>query len=100
MANGKAGAAKGNRNAAKGHLMRNALIKAIKIRSGIPVAESNETFQALVDMADAQINNAMTGDHQAFIAIADRLDGKPGQSIALSADANVTFNLDYVADSK
>lgn len=98
MANGKAGAAKGNRNAAKGHMMRNALIKAVKIRSGIKVAlGGTEDFQALIDMADAQITNAIAGDCQAFNAIADRLDGKPGQAIAIEASENVTFNLNYVA---
>lgn len=81
MAIDKGGAPKGNTNATKGAIARNALIKALERRSTGDTSELSDRFSVLVDIWDAQIKKALDSDSQAATMIVDRLDGKPKQAV-------------------
>ncbi|MFZ5594739.1 MAG: hypothetical protein ACOY4D_10880 [Pseudomonadota bacterium] len=68
---GRKGAPRGNRNAKKGALFRDALHKALVRDKG-----------SLERIASALVARAEEGDLTAIKEIADRLDGKPVQAIA------------------
>ena len=73
----------GNQNAAKSRLIEQALLREIKARD-LEIGDG-ETLRRI---AAAQINRALEGEPLAFDRVADRLDGKPHQSV----DAAVTGN--------
>ncbi len=77
--NGK-GAPKGNRNAKKGSMFRDALHKVLARDKG-----------SLERIARALVMRAGEGDLAAIREIADRLDGKPTQAIAGEADTPGEF---------
>lgn len=81
MVTDKGGAPIGNKNATKGAIARNALLKAIERRSTGTESELPDKFSALVAIWDAQIEKAIAGDTPAATMIVDRLDGKPKQAI-------------------
>ena len=71
MSNGKAGGQPGNKNGSRQKPWANALNRAIAQRDG----------DLLREIAEVVLNQALAGDLQAIKEIADRLDGKPAQSI-------------------
>ena len=78
-------APKGNRNAAKGREYANALWFELKNYADKGVKKGN----ALKLVARAQIGKALDGDSMAARDIADRLDGKPAQSIIADVDGEL-----------
>ena len=78
MADGKAGAPKGNQNAAKGR------------RWAISLADRIAERNAIAQLADALIDRALEGDVSALKEIADRLDGKPKQQLDIEMDARIS----------
>ena len=99
MANGKAGAPVGNKNAVTGKMGRKALELALQdFHSDEPI-EVVSTIKTLMMMWKPIIEKAMTdGDLAAMREINDRLDGKPQQSVDLGPDTTVHFNLNYNED--
>ena len=93
-----AGAPKGNTNAVKGNLARRALQKAVERQSGVESGECIESFEVLVEVWEKAIKQAKDdGNIQALNAIMDRLDGRPGQTIDISA--NVDLGIQDMSDS-
>lgn len=81
------GAPKGNQNAAKARLAYNALIKALKKRSGLEYTEpGREDYKILIDIWEKQIDQAIDGNPYSCSQIFDRLDGKPSQNVTGSID--------------
>ena len=77
----KGGGQPGNQNAAKGKLWRNAILRAI--------AKAGGGVEPGLDKAAAQlVQLAMDGDKWAIDHIADRMDGKPKQSIGGDDDTD------------
>ena len=78
MADGKAGAPKGNNNAGKGKRMSDRLLKRL---------EERKVWDGL---ADALLDKALDGDISSIKEVFDRIDGKAHQSIAIDADVTTT----------
>lgn len=78
----KGGAPKGNQNATKNKPFADAVRRVL-------VQEPKQLEAA----ARALIQKAVAGDSQAVKELADRLDGKPHQTIAADIDANVTVEV-------
>ena len=78
----------GNQNAAKSRLIEQALIREIKQRD--LKAGDGETLRKI---AAAQVDRALSGDPISFDKVADRLDGKPSQSIDATVNGNVTVEI-------
>jgi len=74
MANGKAGAPKGNTNSSKKNRMVGDALRA--------AAKQNP--DKLKKACEALMDKAVEGDIQAFNAFRDTLDGKPAQTVDLS----------------
>lgn len=84
-------APKGNKFAENAKLAKRALEHAIAVRSGTEQPKDGiERFNALVMIWDKQIEKAMSGDNQSASMIFDRLDGKPAQSVEMTAEVTVT----------
>lgn len=68
-----AGAPKGNTNARRGHMWRDALERALAraVKSGSKTVE-----RGLDPIADKVVGNALNGDRDSWQEIANRLDGK------------------------
>lgn len=81
------GAPIGNKNSEKGAKYKAALERALAARSKV------DGKQALDDLAGVAIDCAMSGESWAHQFIADRLDGKPHQTIAAEVDTNVTVEV-------
>jgi hypothetical protein len=73
---GKRGAPLGNKNAAGGRMVTDAIRKA--------AIQGN--YELLHKAANAVMNKAAEGDIAAFSFVADRLEGKPAQQIALTGE--------------
>ncbi len=76
------GAPKGNKNAAT---------KNPYVATFIRLAAARDDARRLRAAAEALLDNAATGDLQSLQFIADRLDGKPKQSIELGEDPDAPF---------
>lgn len=74
-----AGAPIGNKNAAKSRIFEQAIIRALKQRD--LEAGDGETLRKI---ADKLIDLAMAGEVSNTRELADRLDGKPAQQVALT----------------
>lgn len=72
------GAQPGNKNAHKGRMWHDALRKAIAQDDGLRLRKAAETL----------LDKAADGEGWAIREIADRLDGKPFQSVELVGDPN------------
>jgi hypothetical protein len=79
------GAPIGNQNGRRGTIARNALIKALKNKSGANIPCGMDEYEALVKIWDKQIDAATDGSVSAAKEIFDRLDGKAPQGIDLNA---------------
>ena len=77
-----AGAPKGNQNAARGRVWREAIDRAIK-----------RDREALNRVAKALITAAEAGDMQAIKELGDRLDGKPTQMLGGDPDSPIRARL-------
>lgn len=80
----------GNKNAAKAKDWETALRKAIAQHKAGP--------EVLRKIADSVVDKALDGDWRAIDEIANRLDGKPAQSVELST--NVSNNIDTLSDAE
>lgn len=78
MARGKGGAPLGNKNGIKNRPWREALEKEVK------QALVTKNRDLLRELAKTTLDMAIAGDPQARKEVADRLDGKPQQSVELS----------------
>lgn len=77
------GAPKGNTNAKKGKLWRDALERALA-RAG---ERGDRTVERGLDkVADTVVMQAIEGDKQAIQEIGNRIDGKPAQSVEITGD--------------
>lgn len=76
-------APKGNTNARKGTQWREALERALArtVKSGAKTVD-----KGLDKIADQVVKNALAGDKDSWQEIANRLDGKHSQAIALTGD--------------
>ena len=78
-----AGAPLGNQNAKQGTEFRSAIKRALS-------RYSNDSWRAGLDkVADEYVRAAANGDSWAIRDMADRLDGKPAQSLDIDIDAQV-----------
>lgn len=76
----KGGAPKGNQNAAKGRVWRDAINRALKLRD-----ESRaDGKKALDEIAEQLITLAAAGDMAALKELGDRLEGKAAQQLQLT----------------
>lgn len=82
MANGKAGAPKGNKNGTKGSEWANALKRAMARKV------NSTTFRDGLDqVADKVVAQAIDeGDFKAWQEIGNRMDGRPGQAVMITGD--------------
>ena len=87
MANGKPGAPLGNKNGEKGRIFASAIERAL-----LKKAKSDQV-QALDAIADVLVKQARLGDLDAIKIIADRMDGKPHQTVSADVDASVTVEV-------
>lgn len=71
-----AGAPKGNNNAAKGRQFKDALRKALK----------SDGVDKLPKIAETLVNKAIEGEQWAVQEVANRLDGRPAQEVALTGE--------------
>lgn len=78
MANGKAGAPKGNNNAGKGRRWLSAIERALDKRS------KRDQIEALDELAEQLLNKCAEGDLGALKELGDRLDGKAAQSLDIT----------------
>lgn len=70
-----AGAPIGNRNGANAKIAKQALERALELRS------PTERYRALIDIWNKQIEQALEGNNDSARMIIERLDGKPAQAI-------------------
>lgn len=75
-----AGAPLGNQNAAKGKMWQAAINRALEKRSRVDARE------ALDELAEKLLALADQSDLGALKELGDRLDGKPGQAVAIGGD--------------
>ena len=75
------GAPIGNTNAKNKGIARNALIQALKRRSGIDAPAARDEYEALIKIWEKQIDQAQEGDNVSCTNIVDRLDGRPKQAV-------------------
>lgn len=76
----------GNQNAAKSRLIEQALLREIKQRD-----LKDGDGETLRKIAAAQIDRALSGEPLAFDRVADRIEGKPAQSVKIGEDADNPF---------
>ena len=74
---GHGGAPKGNQNAAKGSMWRNAILRALERRT----ASRKDGIDELDALAEKLLELVAAGEIQSIKELGDRLDGKPPQSI-------------------
>ena len=98
MANGKAGAPIGNKNAAVSKHAKNTLQCCLRRKFGEDTGEARPQYEALIAIWEKMYDKALEGDSTAANMIMDRMDGKPGQSIELGPDSTVNFNLSFDGD--
>lgn len=78
-------APKGNNFAGNALIAKKALEHSLlKYQNEAPTGEKASKFKALVEIWDAQIEKAVSGDPQSANMIIDRLDGKPKQQTEVS----------------
>ena len=82
----KSGAQPGNNNAGKNKAWREALDKELK--QYVNKDASIERGQALRRIARGVVEAALDGNKDAYQEIANRLDGKPAQSVTVAGDAD------------
>ncbi len=82
-----AGAPIGNQNAKQGAEWRSAIKRALSRKSG------ENWRKGLDELADKYIEAAANGDAWALKDIADRLDGRPAQSMKMESDGPLTIGL-------
>lgn len=74
---GTTGAQLGNKNAVKGKLVRESILRALARACGSVSAGLDKT-------ADVLVQAALNGDQWAWEQVANRIDGKPPQAVELS----------------
>jgi hypothetical protein len=82
------GAQPGNKNAAKGRMFADAINRALQLPG------RHERLKRLEAIADKLVTLAEDGDIQAIREVADRLDGKPAQTIQGDGDAPLVFRVE------
>jgi len=86
------GGTKGNKNSTTAASVRDAIRYEIaKIGRNIP-GDEVALKKGLRAIAAPQVASAVQGDASAFKEIADRLDGKPAQSVDLSGEVGVPLS--------
>ena len=78
----------GNQNACKTKVWAAALQRALERR--IP---ANERIKAIDELADVLVGKAYGGDMSALQELANRLDGKPAQSLTVGTDPEQPFEI-------
>jgi len=84
MADGKAGAPKGNNNASKGKSWAEAIRRAVLKRDA-------EGKRKLYKLAEKLVEEGLDGDLIAIKEIGDRLDGKPAQVVQRTDNRTITL---------
>lgn len=97
MAANFGGAPKGNQNATKGRLWRDALnLELIKlVVDGKPAGSVTAGLQAI---ARRVVTDALAGDYQAITEIANRQDGKAAQAVHVSGEDGGPVNVHAISD--
>jgi hypothetical protein len=92
----ESGGQPGNQNATKGAEWRQALKRALSHKSGKTYREG------LDEVAVKVVDAACSGDVPAWREIADRMDGKPAQSVSVDAtvDQKSSVQVTFPDDSK
>ena len=93
MANGKAGAPKGNRNTFKGNEWSKALKRSFARMSAANKDVRVSWRRGLDKAADQVTQAAVEGNKDAWQEIANRIEGRPGQSIIVAGDPNNPISL-------
>lgn len=84
----------GNRNAAKGSRFKDAINKALAQFATAPDApRAVLAGEALDKIAEVIVMGALAGDKDCWQEIANRLDGKPAQSLTLSGDEDAPLRI-------
>ena len=82
-----AGAPKGNKNAAKKRLPWQQALKRSLTRYAAKHGEKSPNYRRGLDkVADQVVQDAVEGNKDAWMEIANRLEGKPAQSVTLRGD--------------
>jgi phosphotransferase system HPr-like phosphotransfer protein len=87
MSKGKAGAPLGNKNGVRGTQAKQAL--QIALRHNGQKKRVVKDMACLVEIWSKTIEQAKEGDNQSINMIMERLDGKPGQSIDVTAEGTI-----------
>lgn len=82
------GAQPGNANYRKGRLFADAINRALELPSRF------ERLKRIEAIADKLVTMAEDGDIQAIREVADRLDGKPHQTVGGEDGGSIRFTLD------
>jgi hypothetical protein len=82
----------GNQNAKRAAKWRDALERALSARDG------DKPGSTLFHIADRAIGEALAGDKDARAEIANRLDGKPAQSVTLGNEDGEPFKVQGIVD--
>jgi hypothetical protein len=73
----------GNQNAAKAKVWHAAILRALERRQ-----PADQRIKAIDELADKLLDLVAAGDLPALKEFGDRMDGKPGQQVTLSGDAD------------
>ena len=90
MANGEAGAPKGNSNYRKGRMWKDAIKQALAEKDS-----KSDQMAALRELAHKLIEAAQAGEGWALKEIGDRLDGRPAQAIIGGDEDDPAINVSH-----
>ena len=97
----KSGGQPGNKNAAKKRLPWSQSLKRALTRLAAKEGEESPNYRRGLDkMADQVVKDAVSGNKDAWQEIANRIEGKPAQSVTISGDEDnpvyVNLPMNYV----
>jgi len=98
MANGKAGAPKGNKNTFKGNEWSKSLKRAMSRLSASEGDERVSWRRGLDRAAEKVVKAACNGEKDAWMEIANRIEGKPRQGVDLDANVDVNARIEKIVN--
>lgn len=91
------GPPKGNQNAKKGRLWRDALNEEL-INAVVDGRPAGSVMAGLRAIARQVVKDALNGDYHAINEIANRQDGKPAQAVHVSGDESGPIGTNTISD--